>query len=115
MDSDFVAAASFFALQVVFYRSATGSAARDRTSRARHLRSQRCARAYAALEYSRYAERTLPARERLLTMRYDMDRAPHASWYKYTPERDLPRRFGIIARPQALKLSARSPFPYYGR
>lgn len=47
------------------------------------------------LDYSYHAENTLPARERLFITKYDFDRAPRLNWYKFTPERDLHKRFGL--------------------
>ena len=81
---------------IAFYRSATGSGAKDRTTAENYARSNGCRRAYAKLGFESAAESALPARERLAVFRYDMDAAPHRAWYKFTPERDLAKRFGVV-------------------
>ena len=81
---------------IAFYRSATGSGAKDRTTAENYARSNKCRRAYEKLGFESAAESALPARERLAVFRYDMDAAPHRAWYKFTPERDLAKRFGVV-------------------
>ncbi|KAH9251940.1 hypothetical protein BASA81_010144 [Batrachochytrium salamandrivorans] len=41
------------------------------------------------------AETELPARERLLVASYDLDASPVRAWYRFTPEMDLAKRFGV--------------------
>ena len=81
---------------VVFYRSATGSGSKGRTTAENYARSSRCRRDFAKMKFHQHAETALPARERLAVFEYDMDAAPHRTWYKFTPERNLARRFGVI-------------------
>ncbi|KAH9262757.1 hypothetical protein BASA82_000213 [Batrachochytrium salamandrivorans] len=49
------------------------------------------------LGFTSMAETKLPSRERLLVASYDMDANPVRGWFKFTPEMDLVKRFGVLA------------------
>ncbi|GBG25971.1 Hypothetical Protein FCC1311_021912 [Hondaea fermentalgiana] len=61
-----------------------------------------CMAKYSELNWDQLAERELPARERLMTARYDMHAAPRRAWYKFTPEMDLAKRFGVTQCPEVV-------------
>lgn len=54
-----------------------------------------CARAFEALGYRAAAETRLPARERLMIAKYDMDLHASRLLTEFSPEQDLPKRFGV--------------------
>jgi hypothetical protein len=47
------------------------------------------------LRFTELAEAKLPSRERLLIATYDMDANPKRAWFRFTPEMDLVKRFGV--------------------
>jgi len=47
------------------------------------------------LHFRQLSETKLPSRERLMTATYDIDANPVRAWFKFTPEMDLAKRFGI--------------------
>jgi len=49
----------------------------------------------AQVRFTELSETVLPARERLMIAKYDMDAAPVRAWFKFTPEMDLAKRFGV--------------------
>lgn len=61
--------------------------------------SKTCQGEFDSLRFRQVAERTLPARSRLMIAKYDMDAAPHRWWAKWTPERDLQKRMNVTACP----------------
>jgi hypothetical protein len=54
-----------------------------------------CPDADKELKFTLLAESKLPARERLLIAKYDLDASPTRAWFKFTPEMDLAARFGV--------------------
>lgn len=64
--------------------------------------SSTCQKEYDDLQLGAKASTVLPHRSRLFIGRYDMDAAPKRAWYKFTPERDLAKRFGVTACPQLI-------------
>jgi len=61
-----------------------------------------CMDAYDGLKWDEIAQDKLPARERLLTARYDVYAAPRRLWFKFTPEMDLEKRFKVSACPEVV-------------
>ena len=54
-----------------------------------------CPNADSELSYTKLAETVWPSRERLMTCSYDMDANPKRAWFRFTPEMDLQKRFGV--------------------
>jgi hypothetical protein len=67
---------------------------------------KRCPEFDAEHQFTGAAEASLPSRERLMIAKYDLDSAPVRAWFKFTPEMDLAKRFGVTAC--ALALAPRS-------
>jgi len=61
-----------------------------------------CMEKYDSLGWDNLAESKLPARERLMTARYDMYAAPRRAWYKFIPEMDLAKRFNVKQCPEVV-------------
>ncbi|GBG25970.1 Hypothetical Protein FCC1311_021902 [Hondaea fermentalgiana] len=61
---------------------------------------EKCLKEYKALNWMNLVETKLPARELLFASRYDMHAAPRRAWYKFTPEMDLAKRFGVTQCPE---------------
>eukprot|EP01084_Bolivina_argentea_P182589 315170_1 len=58
-----------------------------------------CTQKYQDLDFEDTATFQLPSRAFLFTARYDMGSAPKRTWYKFIPERDLAKRFGVTECP----------------
>lgn len=58
-----------------------------------------CPKALNDINFEYNSENTLPAQERLSIFRYNIDAAPVRAWYKFTPEMDLQKRFGVTQCP----------------
>jgi len=56
---------------------------------------EKCPNAKRDLKFTEIAETQLPSRERLLVASYDMDANPKRAWFRFTPEMDLAKRFGV--------------------
>ncbi len=58
-----------------------------------------CPKALDDLKFEYNSDKVFPALERLSIFRYNMDAAPVRAWYKFTPEMDLQKRFGVTNCP----------------
>eukprot|EP01084_Bolivina_argentea_P150249 262400_1 len=58
-----------------------------------------CKSKYDSMDYIDAVTYQLPSRAFLFATRYDIRAAPQRTWYKFTPERDLAKRFGITQCP----------------
>eukprot|EP01084_Bolivina_argentea_P092801 166936_1 len=58
-----------------------------------------CLSKYESFDFEDIVEFQLPSRAWLFAAKYDIGAAPKRTWYKFIPERDLAKRFGIITCP----------------
>ena len=62
-----------------------------------------CARAAKKLGFSELVEGpSTPTASRLAAFKYDMDIVPKRAWYKFTPEMDLEKRWGVKSCPEVV-------------
>lgn len=55
----------------------------------------KCYSKYLDLDFGKRVETELPARERLMAAKYNMDLHEKRNWFLFMPEMDLPTRFGV--------------------
>eukprot|EP01084_Bolivina_argentea_P110355 197077_1 len=58
-----------------------------------------CLLKYNSMDYIDNVQYRLPSRGFLFATKYDMNAAPQRLWYKWIPERDLAKRFGVTQCP----------------
>mmetsp|Transcript_14314 Transcript_14314/g.21743 ORF Transcript_14314/g.21743 Transcript_14314/m.21743 type:complete len:576 (-) Transcript_14314:118-1845(-) len=60
---------------------------------------EKCKKKFMSMNYKKHAEDDLPARERIMVSKYDMDLHDKRLHTEFSPEQDLPKRFGVTDCP----------------
>lgn len=66
--------------------------------------NKECYSKYMEMDFAETVETQLPARERLMAAKYNMDLHKRRHWYSFTPEMDLPNRFGVEECPSLVSV-----------